>query len=357
MTQEGSFMTSKERVRAAMRREKPDRIPAAFHAVGSVERRMMEYYGCADSDELHARLETDIVYTGPKYIGPELAPYTDAQGRTIHKSFWGYEYTFHKTQLGEYPVNTYYPLSGVETVEDVDRAAFPDPDWFDYDSVARFCDEHPDKAVVIGHEGPFQIVTFLIDMEEFFVLMMDEPEVARRILERMMEFELEYYRRTFEAAGGRIDVLRPHDDYGTQISLLFGVDMWREFFRENTIRLVELAHSYGAFYMQHSCGAVAPLIPEFIDCGVDALEPIQKIPGLTPEELVQYAGKIAFHGGVDTQEVLPRCTADEVRAEAEKYMRLLGGSGYVLMASQSFEEDVPPENIDAVYRACRSVDA
>ena len=85
---------------------------------------------------------------------------------------------------------------------------------------------------------------------------------------------MEYYKRCFEAAKGKIDILRPHDDYGTQISLLFSIDMWKEFFEENTRKLVNLAHSYGAFYQQHSCGAIGPLIPYLIDCGVDALEPI-----------------------------------------------------------------------------------
>ena len=50
--------------------------------------------------------------------------------------------------------------------------------------------------------------------------MLDEPEAAQRILDRMVEFELEYYKRCFAAGGGKVDILRPHDDYGTQISML-----------------------------------------------------------------------------------------------------------------------------------------
>ena len=346
-------MTSKERVRAAMRHERPDRIPAAFEAVGAVTKKLMNRYGFTDYDQLLEKFEIDIVSAGPRYIGPELKTYTDDQGREIRSHYWGYEYTIHKTELEEYTIATRFPFSGVQTVEDVDRIPFANPDWFDYSAVTETCERYPDKAIIIGHEGPFQVVTYLIDMEEFFVLMLEAPEVAKRLLERMMDFELEYYRRMFESGGGRIDILRPHDDYGTQISLLFSVDMWREFYRENTIRLVELAHRYGAFYQQHSCGAVAPLIPELIACGVDSLEPLQKVPGLYPEELAQYAGQITFHGGIDTQALLPHGTPDQVRAEAEKYMRLLGDHGYILMASQGFEGDVPEENIEAVYSADR----
>ncbi|MFR1476892.1 MAG: uroporphyrinogen decarboxylase family protein [Hydrogeniiclostridium mannosilyticum] len=159
------------------------------------------------------------------------------------------------------------------------------------------------------------MVTFLMDMEEFFLLMVDHPETARYILDQMVAFELEFYRRCFEAAGGRLDILRPHDDYGTQISLLFSVEMWREFFAENTRHLVRLAHEYGAFYQQHSCGAVAPIIPELIACGVDVLEPLQKVPGLYPQELkARYEGQLTFHGGIDTQSLLPRGTRSRCSA-------------------------------------------
>ena len=351
-------MTSKERVRAVMRRQLPDRIPAAFEAVGSVNRKLIAYYGLCSYDDLIEKYDIDIVPAYPRYIGPSLPTFTDKSGRVIHTSHWGYQYTFHRTEVDEYETTTFFPLNDVETVEDVDNAVFPSPDWFDYTSITQACDKYHDKAIIVGHEGPFQMVTFLIEMDRFFMLMLDEPEVAKRILERMNEFEMEYYRRILKAGGGRVDVLRPHDDYGTQISLLFSVDMWRQFFRENTRRLVELAHRYGAFYQQHSCGAVAPLIPELIRCGVDALEPLQKLPGLTAEELAaNYGGRITFHGGIDTQQLLPYGTPEQVKAEAEHYMRTLGPNGYILMASQGFEGDVPIENIEAVYSADRSIPA
>ena len=273
----------------------------------------------------------------------------------VSQSWWDYDTTTYVTQNDRYGVVTRFPLEGVDTIEKLDAYKFPDPDWFDYSAVKETCERYPDKAIIMGHEGPFQVVTFIMKMDEFFMLMVDEPEVAKAILNRMVDFELEYYRRCFEAAQGKIDILRPHDDYGTQISMLFSIPMWREFFEENTRKLAELAHSYGAFYQQHSCGAVGDLIPYFIDCGVDVLEPLQKVRGLEIETLARlYGGKIAFHGGVDTQDLLPHGTPAQVRAETERIIRTLGaGGGYILMASQSFEGDVPVENIEAVYTADR----
>lgn len=350
-------MNSKERVRSVMEHKKPDRIPAAFEAVGSVSERLMKHYGFTEYDELLKKFDIDIVTADARYIGPELKNYVNGRGERVHETYWGYEATEHKTSIDTYWTTTYFPLNEVASVEDVDRAMFPDPDWFDYTAITEVCEKYPDKAIIIGHPGPFQMVTFLIEMDRFFMLMIDEPEAAQRILDRMVEFELEYYKRCFEAGGGKVDILRPHDDYGTQISMLFSIDMWREFFKENTRKLVDLAHSYGAFYQQHSCGAVGPIIPDLIECGVDALEPLQKVVTLEPEILAErYAGKITFHGGIDTQGILPFGTAEEVRRETRKYMDILGkDGGYILMASQAFEGDVPIENIEAVYSVERGL--
>lgn len=338
-----------------MQHQKPDRIPAAFEAVGSVSEKLMKHYGYTRYEQLLERFEIDIITASPAYIGPELTSYTNAQGERVERSWWGFETTLHTTAIDTYGTTTYFPLNEVETIEDVDAAAFPDPDWFDYSEITRICDANPDKAIIVGHEGPFQFVTFLIEMDRFFMLMLDEPDMAKRILERMVAFEMEYYRRIFEAGGGRVDILRPHDDYGTQISLLFSVDMWKEFYRDNTVKLVELAHSYGAFYQQHSCGAVAPLIPELIACGADALEPVQKVRGMEIETLAgAYKDKIVFHGGIDTQGILPFGSPEDVRREVRLFMDTLGkDGGYILMASQGFEGDVPVENIEALYSVDR----
>lgn len=350
-------MTSKERVRASYMHQEVDRVPAAFEGVGNVKDKLMKHYGFNDHSQLMEKFGIDIVYVSPKYVGPELKVYTNKDGKKVKETFWGYEETFHDTGLDIYATTSYFPLNGVESIEEMKDFKFPDPDWFDYSDIEAQCDKYSDKAIMIGHEGPFQIVTYLMEMDQFFISMIEEPEVAKKILEGINQFELEYYKRIFEAGKGKIDVLRTHDDYGTQISLLFSMDMWREYYKENTKKLVQLAHSYNAFFQQHSCGAVGPIIPELIDCGVDALEPIQKVAGLEVETLANlFGGKIAFHGGVDTQQILPYGTVEEVKAETEKFIQTLGKEGgYILMASQGFEGDVPIENIEVVYSVSRVV--
>ncbi len=344
-------MTSRDRVITALNHKQPDKVPAAFECVESVYKKLMKHNDFSDSEQLYNKFGIDIRYIAPKYIGPELKSYKDKNGNLVEQSFWGYESTYHWTGKEFNSIISYYPLAEIESIEDVENYNWPSAQWFDYESIKQQCEKYKDKAIVIGHEGPFQIAAFIRPMEDLLYDMAAQPEIAKRIYDRMVEFELEYYERIFEVADGNIAILRPHDDYGTQISLLFSKDMWCDFFKDNTKKLVDLTHKYKAFYMQHSCGAVRNIIPELIKCGVDVLEPLQKVAGLEPENLKRDFGTdISFHGGIDTQGVLPHGTPEQVIAETRHYIDVLNkNGGYILMASQAFEGDVPIENIEAMY--------
>ncbi|MDI9498607.1 MAG: uroporphyrinogen decarboxylase family protein [Bacillota bacterium] len=349
-------MTSKERVRAAFAHAAVDRVPAAFEAVSVVNRRLLAHYGLPDHEALLRHFEIDTRYPAVDYTGPTLPAYTDADGYEVTASWWGTYSRSVWTGKEYHGQIVRRPLDAARTLAELQEFRWPDPDDFDYEGFGRGLDRWPDRAIVVGHAGPFQMATALRSMESLFIDMALEPELAHFVYDRMVAFELEHYERLFEAAGGRIDVLRVHDDYGTQRSLLLSVPMWRQFFARNTRRLTELAHAYGAFYLQHSCGAVADVIPELVGCGVDGLEPVQKVAGLEPEKLkAAWGSELLFHGGIDTQGVLPFGSVEDVRRETRHYIDTLAadGSGYILMASQAFEGDVPLENIEALYAVSR----
>lgn len=344
-------MTSKERVRAAIMHKQPDRVPANFEAVSSVIEKLLKHYGFSDDEQIFEKFEIDIRSVSPKYIGPELKSWIDKDGCRVEECYWGNATKYHWTGREYNIINEYYPFDTLTSVKELEEYNWPRADWFDYESIKYQCDKYKDKAIIVGHEGPFQFATYLRSMEKLFMDMALEPEFAHKIYDRMVEFELEYYERILEAADGQIDILRPHDDYGTQISTLFSVSMWKDYFEDNTKKLVNLAHKYGAFYQQHSCGAIRPIIPELINCEVDVLEPLQKVSGLEPEGLkAEFGDKLAFHGGIDTQGILPYGTVEDVKKEAKYYIDTLNvNGGYIFMASQGFEGDVPIENIEAMY--------
>lgn len=346
-------MTSKERVRAAIQHQTPDRVPCSLLGVDVAIENLKKKL---EVDSLHAiyeELGIDIWVVDAPYIGPELRPGKDAKGReeTTHwlgfkqVNYWnGFEFNQHVS---------YYPMYEMETIEEIESYAWPNPDWFDYKALVRQCEENEDRALQIGWPGVFQLATYLRSDEKLYIDMAINPEFAQRIFDKLVDFEMEYYGRMFEAADGRLDILRVCDDYGTQSGLLFSTDMWDRFFARNTRRLADLCHLNNAFYLQHSCGAVRNIIPRLIDCGVDILDPIQKLVGMEPEGLkADFGDKLCFLGGIDTQNLLPYGTPEEVKAEAERFIEILNrDGGYILSSSQALQGDVPVENILALYAA------
>lgn len=348
-------MNSKERILAALNHETPDRVPATFNAVTETWENLKKHFSVETYEEVEEKLEIDTrCMSIPPYIGPELKTYTGDNGEEIHTHPFGHRYEMKWNGI-EYNAHTiYHPLRGIETMEQLNAFdGWPKADDFDYNYVTEFCKRHPDKAIKIGWPGPYQTFLEMFPAEDFYMLMALNPELVKAMLRKWNDFITDMYERMFIAGGGAIDILQVCDDYGTQISLLFSPSMWQEFFADNTRELVNLTHKYGAKYIQHSCGAVRDIIPMLIECGVDGLEPLQKVVGLEPEGLKKdFGDNLCFQGGIDTQHLLPLGTAEEVRAETETIIAQLDKQGgYILAPSQTFEADIPVQNILALYAA------
>ncbi len=107
----------------------------------------------------------------------------------------------------------------------------------------------------------------------------------------------------------------------------------------------------------HSCGNVRPLLPDFIELGVDILNPIHvRATGMNPIELKRDYGRdiVFWGGGVDTQDVLPHGTPAEVRDDVRRNIDALApGGGFVFSTVHNIQADVPPENIVAMWEALR----
>lgn len=118
--------------------------------------------------------------------------------------------------------------------------------------------------------------------------------------------------------------------------------------------MADTARQHGAHYCQHSCGAVRALIPDFIDIGVEVLDPVQvTAAGMVPAELkTEFGDRLCFSGGVDEMHLLREGTADDVRrAVVELLDAMAPGGGFFLGPTHNFQVDIPTENIVAMYEA------
>jgi uroporphyrinogen decarboxylase len=196
-------------------------------------------------------------------------------------------------------------------------------------------------------------------MENFLCDLMVEPEVTAALLDKLLELKLDFWTMALPELGDVVDVVLEADDYGTQESQLVPPDRFRDVFkprlRELFAEIKRLAPHVKLLF--HSCGNVREIIPDFIEIGVDILNPVHvTAAGMEPVALKRDFGDALcfWGGGVDTQGVLPRGTPQEVRDNVRRNVEALApGGGYVFNTVHNIQADVPPENIVAMYEAVR----
>ncbi|MHC4503472.1 MAG: uroporphyrinogen decarboxylase family protein [Planctomycetota bacterium] len=350
-------MTSRERVLAAIERKRTDRAPADYGAHKAVTDRLIERLGVADREELLQALGVDMRRVDFGRGQPMTGP--DADG--YMRDMWGARHPDTKPGALTRPTrprrgwpDSILPFGEATTVDDVHANSWPDPDGLDYSTVRERCEAH--HAEYVSYGGPwnpfFHEAARLTGQENFFVWMATKPEVVGAIIDHVVDYEVEVSRRFLEAAGGRIDITYVGNDFGTQRGLFISPEMWQRFIRRPLKRFFEVARDYGCRTMLHSCGAIRGIIPWLIEDGLDILDPVQvRAADMDLGRLVRDFGRrLTFHGGVDTQRTLPFGTEADVRAEVRSYRELTRErGGYILCGSQSFIEDIPLDNILAMY--------
>ena len=141
---------------------------------------------------------------------------------------------------------------------------------------------------------------------------------------------------------------------------MFSVKHIREFLLPRMKRMIDLAHSAGAYVFHHNDGAVRKILPDMIALGIDVLNPIQwRCKGMEREQLARrYGSEVVFHGGVDNQQTLPFGSPEDVRREVGENIHIFAGcKGYVAAPCHNLQVNTPTRNIVALYDAVREYGA
>lgn len=346
-------MKSKERVLATINHNEPDRVPVDMWASPNVTDRLRVYFSVDDDEGVWQALGIDLRSIWPAYVGPPLETFDDGSWM----DWWG----IHKRMIGPFEEIAEPPLADAQTIADVGSHPWPDPDWFDYEGLRSICEALSEYALVIRDPGPdatcvLRMGMFLCGMEKFMMDMTLKPDLARAIIAHVERFYLELNHRILDSVGDLTDVYMIADDVGVQDGLLISPSMFREFIAPSLRRFTAQAKDYDQRVMYHTCGSVRRLIPDFIEMGVDILNPIQpSAKGMEPAGMKRDFGEaLCFHGALDIQTVLSRGTPDQVRAEVERLCNILGpGGGFILAPTNNIMPETPVENILALYEASR----
>ena len=365
-------MNARQRVALALDHREPDRVPIDYWATPAVNARLLDHFGFSTQEELLEHLEVDFRYIdGPKYIGPEPRLHRDGSV----EDQWGVPRVRVEVGSGEqtsvYREVMDFPLRKAKSLAEIrDYPKWPNPDWFDYDCVAGQVAEarRGGKAVVFMGDrmnrcAQLKPAMYVRGIDQILLDVALAPEIAEYIFRRITAFYLQYVRRTFEAAGGGIDVFMMGDDFGTQKGMFMSPEMWRRFLRPGFKEFIDLARRYGCKVAHHSCGSIRPIIPDMIQCGLDVLNPIQPdVYDMDRRELKRSFGdRLCFHGSISIQRTLPFGTPDDVRSEVRERFETLGrsstgtGGGFIYCTAHNIQADTPIENVLALFEGYRTL--
>ena len=374
-------MTSRERVLAALAHEQPDRVPIIIGTSNATGIKMGAY----------RRLKVHLGITAPDhyiYDWPELGTaaldeetlrrlgsdargvldrfpagvYRRNQARPPHDPFiddWG---------TGQVEVSPdswcpgVHPMRDAKTLDNIER--YPWPDMDDPSRVAhvrtaaaRLRDQN--EYAVIGTPWllfPLERAFAMQGMDAFLMQIVLAPHLARALLEKITELCKRLMGHFLEECGDLLDVIKIGDDLGTQDRLLMSPKMYRAVLKPihaDYIAFIRERTKARVFF--HTDGDVFDLVDDFVEIGVDILNPVQTSAGRMadlPALKRRYGSRLSFCGAIDTHRVLPSGTPAEVREEVRRVIGIMGpGGGYLVSSVHTMMDDVPPENIVAMVDA------
>ena len=375
-------MTSRERVLTTLHHEQPDRIPLVIGVSNATGIKMKPYKGIKDiagirapdnylydwpelgtaaiDEETMRRLHSDV--RGVLDLEPETVRWQNRE-RDPHSDYidsWG------SGQKEIAPGDWFpciHPLAQARTVEDLDLSqAWPDmsdPTRIAHvrETARRLAEEN--RFAILATPWllfPFERAFAMQGMEVFLVNMVENPDFARALLEKIAVYCKQLMGRFLDELGDNVDIIKIGDDLGTQESLMISPKMYRQLLKPIHADFISFIKSRTkAKVLFHSDGDVAPLIDDFIEIGVDILNPIQTSAGSMSDLSAlkkRFGNNMVFCGGIDSHRVLPNGSVEDVRQEVRRVIDILGpGGGYMLGAVHTVMNDVPPENVLAMVDA------
>lgn len=341
------------------------RFPIDYLAHPGMDSKLKQFYGVSTEKELLDVLGCDFYYLScrdisqneacmPFYKGPRLEVSDNERicpfGIRFRRGAYNSKFAVDEAISG--------PLEKATSPKEILMHRWPQASWFDFSEMLNECFANKERVIIGGlWTGILGDSYRLCGFQNFLLNMSLNRDIVTTLVNRITDVYLELNDSIFSLLKGKLDIWFFGNDFGSQESLLFSISMFRDIFLYNITRLTEHAHRYNIKVMMHSCGAISEIIPDLIKAGVDILDPIQvSANGMAPAKLAKdFGGKIIFHGGIDTQHILPKGTPNHVRQHCIEIIEILGAAGgYIFAPSQILGIDIPVENIDSMYAVARS---
>ena len=371
-------MTHRDRVLAALDHQETDRVPIDFGGTYTTT----IYYAAYDRLKRHLGVDQPTaVYSKIRRLAVPhesilqrfdvdtrmlaLGTYEGDQretGRDTYLDEWGT--TWRKAEDGHY-LYVDGPFFGLKRP---DPALLDDFDWPDPDNPG-YTRGLAERAAALRRDSDCAIILNMpvgvIHQGQFlrgFGDWLKDLYRNRDFMERLLAITADHWIRVAENAldlvGDKVDIVFFGDDLGGQLGPLFDPEIYRALIKPHHRRMIRAVKQKAEVKLLfHSCGAISPLLEDLIEVGVDAVNPVQiTAKDMQPERLKAAVGeRITFWGGINSQQVLPFGTTEDVRREVRRMIDVMAvGGGFVLNSVHNIQNDVATENVVAMFDEARN---
>jgi len=346
-------MTARERVLKALHFEKPDRMPFEI-SWGAFTPSLMKVYQEQTGSDLdpadYFDFDTRSVAPGPTRKNTDFSKYYSCpipENATFNE--WGIGFVPGSTE--HFVEFKFHPLSFCTTAEEVKAFEWPDIDAdYRYEGLKEQIEAYQKAGYAVTGDMVctiFETAWQLRGLETFLMDMYEEEEIAEAICEKLCELRVSQAKKL---AGLGVDILRLGDDVATQNGPLMSREHYGRFFKKYMKQIIDAAREVNPdiLIFRHCDGNVMDLIDDFIEEGIDILNPVQ--PECNDLALIyeKYGDRLAFWGGIGTQSTMPFGSSSDVEKAVLEVQKLLGGRGALVIApSHILEPEVPWENVTA----------
>lgn len=331
-------MEKRDVVRMALDGKRPPYVPWSFSFTIDARKKLFEHFGTNDLDLL---LRNHFLA-----FGNPIGSVEDI-GNDLFRDYFGV--VWDRSEDEDIGI-----VKGCVLSEpDMSTYQFPDPspEKF-FSTIDDSIQKQPDlfRVFSIGF-SLFERAWTLRGMENLLMDFYENPDFVRELFRQIADFNIAQVKKALKYD---IDGVYFGDDWGQQHGLIMGPAIWREFIKPELKRMYQTVKDAGKYVFIHSCGDVDELFDELVEIGLDCFNPFQPEVMDVDELMKRYKGRLSFHGGLSTQQVLPYGTVDEVVAATRHLLELGADGNYIFAPAHAVEGDVPLENMLAFIDVVQS---
>ncbi len=360
-----------ERMQKCLRGQEPDRVPISDFFWGSFIRRWRRDLELSDDANPYFHYDLDWIATVPN-MDPWIRPFEtlrETSEEVIVKTGFGAvlrkKFDAPMPEFMDFEINTLEKLEALQFDNPYDLRRYTaagdnqiagvgdgfernSPPWIDTVRSLR-----PDFPVFGSIIECNECLTRLIGPQNNLLWIGLYPERMGKAVNRIGQFYLDCTRAQIDAAGGLLDGFVIWGDVAYRRNLFFSPEYWRRYFKPWVKAIADLAHSKGLMVIYHGCGNVNPILDDYIEIGIDAMNPLEAKAGLDAVALRRrYGHKLGICGNSDIQ-IWETGDRDRIRKEVLRKLNAARGGGYIFQSDHSVSATVSGQTYDYIVKLVR----